>query len=96
MKKGYVIIIVALVIVIIVAGGFIFVNQKRIEQLQSALRKSHQYLASSGVQLTEAVTSQKQLEQQNQKLVAYIDAKEVQENRELIGFKIEQTVDLND
>ena len=87
MKKGHVLIIVVFAVILIIAGAFIVLNQKRVEQLQSALRRSHQHLLNTGTQLTETVSNQKQLEEHNQKLIAYIDAKEKQENRVPIGFK---------
>jgi predicted Holliday junction resolvase-like endonuclease len=97
MKKNHVIIIVVVALIFIFVATFILVvNQNKIEKLQSALKKTQDYLINTGTQLTETVNSQKQLEENNQKLIAYIDAKEGQENREPIGFKIERTENTND
>lgn len=97
MKKNHVIIIVAVALIFIFVATFILVvNQNKIEKLQSALRKTQDYLINTGTQLTETVTNQKELEGQNQKLIAYIDAKEEQENREPIGFKIDRTKNSDD
>ena len=91
MKKGHLLIIVICVtVVIVIAFAFVWAGEKRVEQLQAALRKSYQHLANAGNQLTEASTTQKQLQYQNQKLISYIDAKEAQESREPIGFKTKQ------
>ena len=97
MKKNHVIIIVAVALIFIFVAAFILVvNQNKIEKLQSALRKTQDYLINTGTQLTETVNNKKELEGQNQKLIAYIEVKESQENREPIGFKIERSKDLND
>lgn len=96
MKKGHLlIIIICVTVVILIAFAFVWASEKRVEQLQAALRNSYQHLANAGNQLTEAATTQKQLEYKNQKLISYIDAKEAQDNREPIGFKTELIEDSN-
>lgn len=98
MKKGNLLIFVCVAVVIIMVLAFAFVlnSEKKVEQLQAALRKSYQHLADAGDQLMEVSANQKQLESQNQKLLSYIDAKQAHDNRQPIGFKIERTGDSND
>lgn len=97
MKKNHVITIVVVALIFVFVAVFILaVNQNKIEKLQSALRKTQDYLINTGTQLTEAVNNQKRLEDNNQKLISYIEVKETQENREPIGFKIERTENLNE
>lgn len=98
MKKGNLLIFVcvAVVIIMILAFAFVLNSEKRVDQLQTALRKSYQHLTNAGNQLIKVTANQKHLENQNQKLISYIEAKETQDNRQPIGFKIERMKDSND